>query len=97
MPYALAWTTQARDKSAKMWLDLWLSDPATARRFSSALNWLDQELRAAPQQGQRRGTGFVMLRDPVEVVYSFSQVSYSVTITDVDLIAPSATINPPIP
>lgn len=89
MPYTLIWTTQARDKSARLWIDLWMSDAAAARRFSAAVDWIDQNLQSAPQSGQRRNADLFIRRDLVEVVYNYSQLDYSVTITGIDLIAPN--------
>jgi hypothetical protein len=89
MPYSLAWTTYARDKSARLWMALWMTNTLAARRFSDAVNWIDQNLKSAPQQGQRRTNGFVMRRDLVEVAYTCAPVNYTVTITDIDLVAPN--------
>lgn len=88
MRCTVVWTTQARDKSARLWVSVWMHDAAKARRFSAAANWIVQQLENSPQTGQSRGSAFVLRRDPIEVVYTFSPLDDSVTITDIDLCGP---------
>ncbi|GEM_PF-4834351 len=90
MPYTLVWTTQARDKSARLWISFWLHDATMARRFTTAVNWIDQQLQQTPQIGHRHRSELVLRHDPIEVFYTYSQLDYSVTITDIDLCGPSA-------
>jgi hypothetical protein len=88
MSCTVAWTTPARDKSARLWISLWIHDVAKALRFTAALNKMEQQLRDTPLAGHRRQTEFVLREDPVEIVYTYSPRDALVTIRDIELLSP---------
>jgi hypothetical protein len=88
MSCTLAWTSPARDKSARLWISLWIRDALKALRFTAAINKMEQQLRDKPLAGQRRQKDFVLREDPVQIVYTYSPRDALVTIRDIDLLNP---------